>query len=42
MRVPVVPAVAQIVRSSAEAPSAFITRALIVFPWIRPWVPMYE
>ena len=34
------PAVAQIVRSSAVAPSAFITRALIVSPWIRPCVPM--
>ena len=37
--VPTIPAVAQIVRSSSVAPSAFITRALIVLPWISPCVP---
>ncbi len=40
--VPVYPAVAQIVRSSAVAPSVFSTRALMMSPWISPWVPMYE
>jgi hypothetical protein len=34
------PAVAQMVRSSADAPSAFITRADMVSPWISPCVPM--
>ncbi len=42
MTVPTIPAVAQIVRSSSVAPSAFITRALIVLLWISPCVPMYE
>ena len=36
---PAIPAVAQIVRTSSLAPRAFITRALIVLPWIRPCVP---
>jgi hypothetical protein len=40
MAVPTYPAVAQMVRTSALAPSAFITRALMVLPWISPWVPM--
>ena len=37
---PRIPAVAQIVRSSSLAPSAFITRALIMFAWTSPIVPM--
>ena len=41
MTVPAMPALAQIVRSRSVAPRAFITRALIVSPWIRPWVPAY-
>ena len=40
MTVPTIPAVAQMVRSRFEAPSAFITLALIVLPWISPCVPM--
>jgi hypothetical protein len=37
---PTIPAVAQIVRSRSLAPSAFITLALMMLPWISPWVPM--
>ncbi len=37
--VPCIPAVAQIVRSSCDAPRTLNIRALITSPWISPWVP---
>jgi len=42
MRIPTVPAMEQIVRSSFDAPRRWKNRRSIEEPWMRPIVPAYE
>ena len=42
IRIPTVPAIEQMVRSSFDAPSRWKNRRSIDEPWTRPIVPAYE